>query len=169
MVTPNSVKRSLAASLREEEMGETVVYTNLHLDGKCQGYGNDHDEKHSDLRCLRSLQQVLSHRSSEVGNPCDPETSVAAVSIIADGPISGEAQLHEGTALKDQNINADSLTAAGESQVGDADQTLRGAPYTGTCRSAMCPAVSVPKCPGERVRPGGECLDCEFIQACNSG
>ena len=86
-----------------------------------------------------------------MGGPCDPETSVpfegreAAVSIAADGPISGEAQLYEGTALKDQNISANSLKAAEESQVGVADQTLRGAPYTGGCRSAMRPAVSVPK------------------------
>ena len=40
------------------------------------------------------------HQSAEVGDPCDPETSVpmsreAAVSIVADGPISGDAQLHE--------------------------------------------------------------------------
>ena len=127
-----------------------------------------------------------SHQPSEVGDPCDSETSVpfesreAAVSIVADGPISGEAQLHEIAALKEQNkeisnINANSLRVAEESQVADADQTLRGALYTGNCRSEMCPAVNVPKCLGKRVSfvadspiSGEECLDCAFVQACNT-
>ena len=59
--------------------------------------------------------------------------------------------------------------------MGDANQTLLGAPYTGSCGSAMCPAVSVPKYHDERVSSGADspisgeaCLDCAFIQACNT-
>ena len=55
------------------------------------------------------------------------------------------------------------------------NQTLQRAPYTGSCGSAMCPAISVPKCHGERVSSGADdpisgevCLDCAFAQACNA-
>ena len=119
-----------------------------------------------------------------MSEPCGPETSVseppreAAASMVADGPIPGEAQLHESTTLKEQDkevSDTNSQRAADESQVGDANQTLRAAPYTGSCGSAMCPTVSVPKCHDERVSSGADspisgeaCLDCEFIQACNT-
>ena len=60
-------------------------------------------------------------------------------------------------------------------KVGDTDQTLLMAPYTGSCGSAMCPEISVPKCHDERVSFGADdpisgevCLDCAFIQACNT-
>ena len=92
--------------------------------------------------------------------------------------ISAEAQLHESTALNEQEksvSDTNSRRAADESQVGDANQTLLGAPYTGSCCSVMCPAVSVPKCHDERVSSGadgpllGEVRpDCEFIRAWNS-
>ena len=60
-------------------------------------------------------------------------------------------------------------------KVGDTDQTLLMALYTGSCGSAMCPEISVPKCHDERVNSGADdpisgevCLDCAFIQACNT-
>jgi hypothetical protein len=145
--------------------------------------GRDRATEETQLQPAAVIES-LCHQSSEVGDPCDPETSVsepsreAAVSIVADGPISGEAQLHESTALGHHDkagSNTNSRRAADEAQVGDANQTLQGAPYTGSCGSAMCPAVSVPKCHDERVSSGADdpisgevCLDCAFVQACNT-
>ena len=49
-----------------------------------------------------------------------------------------------------------SRRAADDSQVGDASQSLQRATYTGSCGSAMCPAVNVPKCHDERVSSGAD-------------
>ena len=91
------------------------------------------------------------------------------VSAAADDPHAGESVDAPAGILKQPRDQRSSLRWAMH------DQTLQGAPYTGSCGSAVCPAVSVPKCHGERVSSGAddpisgeECLDCAFVQACNA-
>ena len=99
------------------------------------------------------------------------------VSVATDDPLSGESQ---DTITTISHVTRPSLLSrryADENQVGDANQTLQRAPRTlpGSCGSAMCPAISVPKCHGERVSSAVDCpiseevcLDCAFAQACNA-
>ena len=91
------------------------------------------------------------------------------VSAAADDPHAGESVDAPAGTLKQPRDQRSSLRWAMH------NQTLQRAPYTGSCGSAVCPAISVPKCHGERVSSGADdpisgevCLDCAFAQACNA-
>ena len=67
--------------------------TDLHLDGKCQGYANDHNEQLSDLRCLRPPQQVgdMSVSSREQVGVCTGSLSIVGTELSSEAGNSQEA------------------------------------------------------------------------------
>ena len=103
-------------SLREQQIHPPKDSRNVSIAADVPISGDDHQQAYN------TFVQELFANAQTVGDPCDPETSVsesprassdpcdlmhpydpciqshkAAISIVADGPISGDAPLHEST------------------------------------------------------------------------